>query len=148
MLRTGTLSRGGVSRRSVLLGAAGAVGVVSAACVPGQPGTSVSTAPVTIEMWHPWDTTREPLFKQVVADFQKLYPHITVNAVVTPSTELITKTLAATAAGTAPPIAYLERADFLGYALKKVIDPLDTLIKQEKMAVSEYYEGDIRSGDV
>jgi ABC-type glycerol-3-phosphate transport system substrate-binding protein len=101
---------------------------------------------VTIEMWHPWDTTREPLFKQVVADFQKLHPSITISAVVTPSTELVTKTLAAAAAGTAPPIAYIERPDFLGYVVKKLVDPLDALLKQERMAVSEYYEGDIRSG--
>lgn len=146
MLRAGTLSRDGVSRRAFLLGAAGAAGVVSAACVPGEAGTSSSTAPVTIEMWHPWDTTREPLFKQVVADFQKLYPNITINAVVTPSADLITKTLTAMLAGTMPPIAYLERPDFLSYATKKLIDPLEPLVKTEKMALSEYYEGDLRSG--
>ena len=42
-------------------------------------------------------------------------------------------------------MAYLERHDFLAYALKKLIEPLDALVKQEKIALSEYYEGDIKN---
>ena len=84
MLRTGTLSRGGVSRRSILVGTAGVAGVVSAACEPGSGGSPANTtAPVTMEIWHPWDATREPFFKQVVADYQKLHPNVTINAALT-----------------------------------------------------------------
>ena len=147
MLRIESLSRGGVSRRTVLLGVLSSAGVMSAACVPGTAGqSSSSSAPVTMEVWHPWDAAREPFFKQVVVDFQKLHPNITVNAVTTASDVLGPKYLAATAAGTAPPIAYLERQDYLLYALKKIIDPLDALAKQEKISLTEYYEGDIKNG--
>ncbi len=146
MLRTGIVSQGSVSWRSVLLGAAGAVGVVSAACAPGSGGPSTeSTAPVAMEIWHPWDAAREPFFKQVVADYQKLHPNVTINAALTTYDVLAPKYLAATAAGTAPPMAYLERQDFLAYALKKLIEPLDSLVKQEKITLAEYYEGDIKN---
>ena len=98
-----------------------------------------------MEIWHPWDAAREPFFKQVVADYQKLHPNVTINAALTTYDVLAPKYLAATAAGTAPPMAYLERQDFLAYALKKLIEPLDTLVKQEKITLSEYYEGDIKN---
>ena len=146
MLRPNTLSVSRVSRRAMLLGVVGAAGIVSAACAPGQAGSSANKAPVSFEVWHPWDAAREPFFKQVVVDFQKLYPNITVNAITTPFDVLGPKYLAATAAGNAPPVAYLERQDYLLYALKKIIDPLDNLVKQEKIVLSDYYEGDIKNG--
>src|SRR5215213_5309938 len=111
-MRIGTLSRGRVSRRSVLLGAASTVGALSAACAPNTGGSSSnSTAPVMMEIWHPWDAAREPFFKQVVADYQKLHPNVTIDAAVVTYDVLAPKYLAATAAGSAPPMAYLERPD-------------------------------------
>ena len=128
------------------MGGVSAFGAAAAACAPGTggPGSS-SSAPVTMEIWHPWDGTREPFFKQVVADYQKIHPHVTINASVTPYDVLAEKYPAAAAAGTAPPMAYLERQDFLAYALKKIIEPLDTLVKQAKISPAEYYESDIKN---
>jgi ABC-type glycerol-3-phosphate transport system substrate-binding protein len=85
------------------------------------------------------------LFAQVAAEFQKLYPHITVNQVATPAAVLQEKILAATTAGTPPAISYLDRQNYLSYAVRNMIQPLDALIKQERIVVGEYYEGDIRS---
>ena len=56
---------------------------------------------------------------------------------------LAPKYLTSTAAGVAPPMAYLEREDFLAYALRKVIDPLDQLVKQHGITLTDYYDGDI-----
>ena len=50
-----------------------------AAYVPGQKDQAKSSAaPATLEIWHPWDGTREPLFKQVTGAFQQKYTHVTV----------------------------------------------------------------------
>jgi multiple sugar transport system substrate-binding protein len=145
-MRAASAPRGRLGRRSILLGAVGAVGVVPAACAPGAAGqSSSSTAPAALEIWHPWDAAREAFFTQVVADFQKLHPNITINATLFTYDVLAPKYLAATAAGTAPPISYLERQDYLAYALRKIIDPLDALAKQEKISLTEYYEGDLKN---
>src|SRR5262245_6922532 len=134
-----------LTRRAILLGATASAGVLLAGCNGVLPGLSPSTQPVTMEVWHPWDGAREPFFKQVVADFQKLHPNITVNAAMTPYDALAPKYLSATAAGIAPPMAYLEREDFLAYALRKVIDPLDQLVKQHAITLTDYYDSDIKN---
>src|SRR6266542_5401417 len=101
-------------RRMLLASAVGSAGALMAACVPGTGGQPpASTRPVTVEIWHPWAGTSEPLFLKIVADFHQLYPHVTVNAVIVTADVRQQKYVAAMAGGTAPAIAYPERQDFV-----------------------------------
>src|SRR5438093_6390999 len=141
----GTLSRGRVSRRSILAGAVSSIGV-AAACAPGTGGSSSNTsAPVTLEIWHPWDATREPLFKQMTGAFQQKYPNITVVPTVVTADVRYAKYVTATASGSPPAIAAPERPELPDYVLHNLLEPLDALMKQGKVALTDLYESDSKN---
>lgn len=145
-MRTGHATRGRLGRRSILLGAVGAVGAVPAACTPGTAGQPASsTAPVTLEVWHPWDATREPLFKQMSGAFQQKYPNVTVVPTVVTADVRYAKYVTATASGSPPAIAAPERPELPDYALHTLLEPLDALTKQEKVALADYYDADVKN---
>ena len=141
-----TLSRGRVSRRSILAGAVSSIGVAAAACAPGTAGSSSTTsAPVTLEIWHPWDATREPLFKQMTGAFQQKYPNITVVPTVVTADVRYAKYVTATASGSPPAIAAPERSELPDYVLHNLLEPLDALMKQGKVALTDLYESDSKN---
>jgi ABC-type glycerol-3-phosphate transport system substrate-binding protein len=75
--------RRAASRRTVLaLTAGAAVGVLAACRQPGRTAGEQPPAeqrPATLELLHRWEGAREPVMAEIVAAFQKQYPHITVN---------------------------------------------------------------------
>ena len=147
MLGTGTLSRGGVKSEKRPVGGSGrSRGGVRGVRAGRAETPANSTAPVTMEIWHPWDPARAVL-QAGGCETTEAPSQRRINAALTAygGNVLAPEDLSATAAGTAPPMAYLERQDFLAYALKKLIEPLDTLIKQEKITLSDYYDGDIKN---
>jgi multiple sugar transport system substrate-binding protein len=74
-----------------------------------------------------------------------LYPHITVNAVIVTADVRQQKYIAAMAGGTAPAIAYPERQDFVPLVVLNALEPLDTMLKQEKVNLADFYEADIKN---
>jgi multiple sugar transport system substrate-binding protein len=145
MSQVSTTATNGLLRRSVLLRAAGGAAALLAACTPGQSGTSKSTTPVTLEIWHPWDATREPLFKQMAGAFQQKYPNITIVPTVVAADVRYAKYVTATASGSPPAIAAPERPELPDYVLHSLIEPLDALLKQEKVALTDLYDSDSRN---
>ena len=85
--RQGTTPREGPTRRAVLAGALGALGVIggtlAGACSGGgAAGTAElpkpATGPVTLEFLNFWGPVRDPLLEKVWAEFKKTHPTITV----------------------------------------------------------------------
>jgi multiple sugar transport system substrate-binding protein len=140
-----TSTRPGLVRRSVLTQAASGVAAVLAACAPGRGSPSNSAARATVEVWHPWDTTREALFNKMISDFQLLYPNITVKPTIVIAADHPAKYIAATAAGTPPAIANPDKQDLPAQSMRGYFQSLDALMKQEKVNASDYYEPDIKN---
>lgn len=133
-------------RRVVLASVAGSVGVLAAACVPGTGGESAaSKAPANLEIWHPWDAAREPLFNKMISDFQAVYPNITVKGVIVIAADHPAKYIASTAAGQPPAIANPDKQDLPAQSIRGYFQPLDAFMKQEKVLVTDYYEPDIKN---
>jgi multiple sugar transport system substrate-binding protein len=133
-------------RRAVLKLAAGAAGVVVGACAPSGGGSPSSTAqPATVEIWHPWDVAREPLFNQMISDFQQIYPHITVRPTIVLAGDHPAKFIAAMAAGTPPAIANPDKQDLPAQSIRGYFQPLDAMMKQEKVSAADFYEADLKN---
>jgi len=146
MNRVATNARHGLLRRAVLMQAAGGAAAALAACTREPSGQSPSNAvPVTLEIWHPWDATREPLFKQMCSAFQQKYPNITVIPTVVTADVRYAKYVTATASGSPPAIAAPERPELPDYVLHSLIEPLDALVKQEKVALTDLYDADVKN---
>lgn len=144
-MNRGSTTTNGLVRRLVLAQAAGGAAAVLAACTPGQGGAYKSTTPVALEIWHPWDATREPLFKQMAGAFQQKYPNITVVPTVVTADVRYAKYVTAMASGSPPAIAAPERPELPDYVLHNLLEPLDALMKQEKVTLTDYYESDVKN---
>jgi multiple sugar transport system substrate-binding protein len=131
-------------RQAVLASATGVVSVVIAACSPGGQAVDSKT-PATIDIWHPWDAARESLFNKMIADFQAIYPHITVKPTIVVAADHPAKYVAATAGGTPPAIANPDKQDLPAQSIRGYFQPLDALMKQEKVPTTDYYEPDIKN---
>jgi ABC-type glycerol-3-phosphate transport system substrate-binding protein len=120
-------------------------GAVVAACGPFQGGQGASRAvqDATIEVWHPWDGTREPLFNKMAQEFEQLYPTIKVRPLVVLSTIHTEKFIAASVAGTPPAIANPGNTQLPDFVLRGLVEPLDALMKQEKVRTEDYFEPDM-----
>ena len=95
-----------LSKRVVLAGAVLIAGLMLAAC-GGASGTSggggASTSqPVTVTIWHGFTGTENDTFTQVVANFQKANPDITVNVLAVPFDQLQNKFQTEAASGKGP----------------------------------------------
>ena len=138
-------------RRLVTSGGKGGVALLGAAALAAcglsgqgsQPAASAT--PVTIDVWHPWDGTREPLFNTMVKNFQKVYPHVTVQPQVVLAGVHAEKFIANSAAGTPPAVANPGNNELPDYVVRSLLEPLDDAMKREKVLASDYYDGDIRA---
>ena len=120
-------------------GGGGQLGAASlAACGVSGPGSqpAPSATPATIDVWHPWDGTREPLFNKMVQDFQKVYPNITVQPLIMLAGVHAEKFIAASAAGTPPAVANPGNNELPDYVVRGLLEPLDDAMKREKVPAS------------
>ena len=105
---------------------------------------AVQKKAVTITLWAEPHTLVDPIFAEHVPLYNKLHPHVTVNHVVIPWSDIPVKTLTSMAAGDNPDIAYNHPQLNANFAAKGVIDPLDPFIASDKtFEFDDYLEGPI-----
>ncbi|MCY3802680.1 MAG: extracellular solute-binding protein [Chloroflexi bacterium] len=99
---------------------------------------------VTITLWAEPHTLVDPIFAEHVPLYNKLHPHVTVNHVIIPWSDIPVKTLTSMAAGDHPDIAYNHPQLNANFAAKGVIDPIDPYIASDKtFEFDDYLEGPI-----
>jgi multiple sugar transport system substrate-binding protein len=141
----------GLSRRRLLGALALApLGPALAACRPpvagragreaGPAGPRLPAEAVTLRLWHWDDFLIEPYTKEGEAFTQK-FPTLTVTVEHTPAGEYPTKLLAAIAGGVPPDVVgvTVTRADFLTFAAKGVLTPLQPLIQRDRFDLEDFY---------
>ncbi len=86
-----------------------------------------------------WDEVQQPVFEDIVKEFEKENPEIDVTLQLTPWSQYWTKLDAAMGAGTAADIFWMNT--FMPkYANAGVLEPLDSYIEKDKMDMSNYEE--------
>ncbi|MEF9973985.1 MAG: ABC transporter substrate-binding protein [Clostridia bacterium] len=87
-------------------------------------------APVTVTLWHRWSGANEQALNDVIADFNKVNPNITIEVTAKPGEyiELLQKMIADLAAGIQPPDLFIGGYNLLGYISNELSpNPVDTL---------------------
>lgn len=77
-----------------------------------------------------------------ITPFNAVYPHIKVSNDVTDCPPLQQKQTAAIAAGSPPNVLMIQASDLAFFITQKAIDPIDDLIKRDKIQPSWYYAGE------
>ena len=134
------------TRRTLLSAAvAGAPGALLAACGQGAPApTGQSSAPVTVTMWHIWDTTRVEPFHRSLQMLTEQRPNIRIDPTVmavAPDREKEQKITAVIASGDPPDLLMVNQGIFASVAGAGSIVPLDDVLKRERIRSDEWYEG-------
>lgn len=144
-----------VSRKRLLeLGAAGAAAVAGAGLLSGSgrafaaalaagslPYTAHTGVKGSITFWHFWGSkVRRPVIEGIVADFQKAYPGVSVNAQYIPFGGIYQKLIAAVAAGQGMPDAIIEdRLQLTTRARLKIDINMAGLAKRDKVNFSGFW---------
>ena len=91
--------------------------------------TACSSAPSSNEKvsltYGIWDKNQEPAMQQIISDFQKQNPNISVNIQLTPNADYWTKLQTAATAGTAPDVFWMNGPNFQLYASNGQLAPND-----------------------
>jgi multiple sugar transport system substrate-binding protein len=94
-------------------------GIPAATAAAG--GWALPSEPVTINEWDGGDGTKSALLKELIAQYEKMHPNVTVKF----ETDVKSlKVAAAIAAGTAPEIFEASDANLQKYIVAKVVEPL------------------------
>ncbi|HHV55402.1 MAG TPA: ABC transporter substrate-binding protein [Firmicutes bacterium] len=104
---------------------------------------TTSQQPVTISFWHCWGGEREPWMKEVIQDFQKQYPWITVEQTLLDTTGHLEKLLAQFAAGIMPDVAMITQSETVELADKGALLPLDHFIQKHGIDLNIFYKSDV-----
>lgn len=100
---------------------------------------------VTLRFVNGWGGARIPLVEKMIADFEAIYPWITVqNEVVTLGT-VPEQLMLQVAGGTAPDVVMYDRADIPNFVHHNLVQPLDPYIERSQFDLSIFYEPEIRS---
>ena len=85
--------------------------------------------PVTVQFWHVWGGARLEMIEAMIADFQALYPHITVEHTLLDQTDMVQKYLTAVASGSPPDVIMVHGANFFqSFADQGALMALDDFI--------------------
>lgn len=127
-----------LSRRSLLLGGAGVVGL--AAC-----GTDSGSSGKTELVYRLWDEQQEIGYKKVFAAFSEEHPDITVRMEVLPWDQYWTKLTTELASGKAPDVFWMTVANFPDLAAGGVLAPIDDLLSERKIDLADYHPNVVES---
>ena len=135
----GAVWRGAATRRS--WPALPLLGVAAAAC--GGGGSSATgqaeAAPVTLDWWNETDMD-QPAEEAIKADWAQRFPRITLQPTKVPYGDYTKKILTVLVADTAPDVTYTHQDWTATFAQKKVVAPLDELVKRDRtLKLSDYY---------
>jgi len=96
-----------------------------------------SSAPVAIEFWHAMSGARIQLIEDIVNDFMKENPHITVTVQYAGSyNETLNKVRSAVKAGNAPHVFHSYEIGTLGLINSGIITPLDTAAEKYNLPIN------------
>lgn len=100
--------------------------------------------PVTIEFWHAVEEQYRPVLEQLVDDFEKTNPNITVNCLYQGSyRDINEKFLAANTAGgeEMPSLCVINGPAMTAYAQNGIMEPLDDYISATQFPIDEFAKG-------
>jgi ABC-type glycerol-3-phosphate transport system substrate-binding protein len=94
--------------------------------------------PVTVKFWHVWGGARLEMIEAMIADFQALYPHITVEHTLLDQTDMVQKYLTAVASGDPPDVIMVHGANFFqSFADQGALMSLDDYIAADGMVLED-----------
>jgi len=131
-----------LSRRTVLLGAAGLLGGLTAC---GSSTDKASSGGKTELVYRLWDEQQEVGYKKVFEAFTAENPDITVRMEVLPWDQYWTKLTTELASGKAPDVFWLTVENFPDLAGKGVLAPLDDLIAKAGIKLDSYHPNVVQS---
>jgi multiple sugar transport system substrate-binding protein len=118
------------ARVLIALGVTGALlGATTAAAIPA----SRPAAKVTISYWTYQGELSQPGLSQIVAGFEKKYPHVHVNTDIIQNASFFTKLSAAFAGNAAPDTFDIDVGDFPAYATNNEIMPLSKVASSSEL---------------
>ena len=122
---------------AVLLTAAATMGLEGCSSA-GAGGGSAGDAHVSLT-YGLWDQNQVPAMKQIVAEFEKKNPNITVTIADTPYDSYYTKLKTAATSGQAPDVFWILMDSLKQYADGGVLMPLNDKIKSAGISMGDYY---------
>lgn len=131
-----------LSRRTVLLGAAGLLGGLTAC---GSSTDKASSGGKTELVYRLWDEQQEVGYKKVFEAFTAENPNITVRMEVLPWDQYWTKLTTELASGNAPDVFWLTVENFPDLAGKGVLAPLDDVIAKAGINLDSYHPNVVQS---
>jgi multiple sugar transport system substrate-binding protein len=136
-------------RDSLLASAAGAAGVLAAACSSGgateaRP-TNAGACKGTLDVVSPWaaGTPEGDRINLMGQDFAATHPGCSAQVlwVAGNNTEILTKLVAAIAAGSQPPVAFIPAQQTPTWIAQNVAQPLDSWAKRDQVTKDLFFEG-------
>ena len=90
-----------------------------------KPAWTITDKPITVSMWDSTEDTKQKLFnEQLIPEYKKLRPNVTIKYEAQSTNDLLQKLLAVTAVGTAPDIFELNDTFLPTYFARNVLEPL------------------------
>ena len=140
---SGPTRQSSVTRRALLALALSTAGVAAAAC--GAGGSTTGTAPkpalqpTTLDWWNEIDMDQQ-IEDAIKADWSQKFPQISLQPTKVPYGDYTKKILTVVVSGSAPDVTYTHQDWAATFAQKKVVVPLDDLIKKDpSVKLQEYY---------
>ena len=128
-----------------LLAVGMALSIQAAAAAPNP----VPTTPTTIEIWWHEYGPFTAYVKQLVAEYEKLHPNVTINPTVTSSADINQKISVALATGTGPDIMDNDASFYSLYYSKGVLEPLNLAVfgaESYAEVIAHYTPGGLDAG--
>lgn len=116
---------------------------------PAATAFSFPTEPITLEIWWHEYAPMTAYVKDLIEQYKKVRPNVTINATTAGSTDLNTKLNAALAAGNGPDIMDADASYYIAYYNKGVLEPvnLDVFgVKDYKELLAKYTDGGLDAG--
>jgi multiple sugar transport system substrate-binding protein len=120
--------------------------IIETVVVTAEPEAPAEEGPVTLRWWHVWGGARVPMMDEQVADFQALYPDITVDHLLIDQAGMIEKYLTAMASGDPPDVIMIRGRDFLKFASRDTLVELGPYLARDDMKIEEiFYEAEYKT---
>ncbi len=128
---------------------AAAVATSAPAAATKAPATfAFPSEPITLEIWWHEYAPMTAYVKDLIEQYKKVRPNVTINATTASSTDLNTKLNAALAAGTGPDIMDADASYYIAYYVKGVLEPLNLDVfgvKSYQELAAKYSQGGLDS---
>src|SRR5688572_17099378 len=131
-----------ISRRAIVLSSPLTLGLAACGAAGQDGGPAKSAAPAKVTLYS--RTNEQEAFTQRVADLKREHPNIELEYTALPGTypEVI-RTHAA--AGTLADVLYLQNLVFEGLAVAGNLQPIDALIKRDKVDTKQWWEAGVKA---